>query len=92
MPGAAGTTGFPHWRDLSLAVYVVVDADGENEQLRLRRVVRAIVNDGGLRGQGGEQVAALIGDDLDLIIARIEGKVLFHLMVRPQPIRRVHDT
>ena len=37
-------------------VYVTVDADGEDEEFRVRGIPWAIVNNGGLRGLRGEQI------------------------------------
>ena len=36
-------------------------------------------------GQGGEQVAAFVGDDFDPVFARVEGEFLRDLVVRPRP-------
>ena len=72
------------------SVFVIVDADGEDVQLRLHRIGGAIVSDRGARRQRRQQIAPFIGDDLDPVLARVEGEFLFDVIVRPAPGGRCH--
>ena len=53
-------------------VHVGVDADGQDVQLRLGLVRGPRELDGGARRQRGQQVAAVVGDHLDGVVAGIE--------------------
>lgn len=55
---------------------VSIDADGENVQLRPRPVGRPGELDRRARGERGQQIAAVVGDDLDDVVARVEGQLL----------------
>ena len=57
-------------------VHVGVDADGQDVQLRLRLVRRARELDGGARRQRGQQIAGVVGDHLDDVVAGIERQLL----------------
>ena len=72
-------------------VDVGVDADGQDVQLRLCPIRRSRELDRRARWQRGQQVAGVVGDHLDDVVARVERQLLLDGVSRPAARRPGRD-